>query len=151
MSRRLFIGPEEVDFFNAITKEVIQEIVGQQIIYFAVSDELTKADDLYGEALKKTVYSPVEMNALVLYQDPQQKMSKFTMDTIHRIEVYMHQHELEERGITPREGDFVKFGTSFYEIEKLTKPQLVYGQVENKVQIKAECRIARAGQFSIDG
>lgn len=150
MSRRLFIGPEEVSFFDSIAKEVIQEVVGQTITYFSVSEELTKADDLYGEATRKTVYTPVEINALVLFSEPEQRTTQFTIDTIYRIEVYFHQHELAERGLRPREGDFVKFGPNIYEIEKLTQPQMVYGQIENRVQHKAICRMAREGQFVID-
>lgn len=151
MSRRLFICDQEIDFFNGIDKELIQEIVGQEITYYAVSDELTHSDDLYGEAMRKTVYTPVVISARVLYNDPQQSITGFSVDTTYSIEIYFHIYELTERGITPREGDFVKFGNNAYEIQKLTSPQIVYGQIEHKVQVKAICKIAREGQFNIDG
>lgn len=151
MSRRLFINDREVDFFNHIAKELIQDIVGQTVIYYAVSDELTHSDDLYGEASRKTVYNPVEINALVLYNEPQQTVTTFALDTTYSIEIYFHIHELQERGITAREGDFVKYGDNVYEIEKLLMPQLVYGQIERKVQVRATCRIAREGQFNLHG
>jgi hypothetical protein len=149
MSRRLFIGDQEINFFNAIGKELIQEIVGQTIVYYSVSNQMTNADDLYGEAMRKTVYVPLEINALVLYEAPTQTTSQFTEDTVYSIEIYFHLHELRERQIEPKNGDFVKFGENFYEVEELTVPDLVFGQIEHKVQVKARCRKARAGQFKI--
>jgi len=103
----------------------------------------------FDEAVKKTVFTPVEVNALVLYEEPEQTFTKFAADTLHRIEVYFHIHELKERNIIPREGDFVKFGNIIYEIQKLTKPQIVYGQMDNQVMVKAECQTSRKSQFEV--
>jgi hypothetical protein len=149
MSRRLFINDQEVQFFNVIAKELIQDIVGQTLTYYAVSDQLTNSDDLYGEAINKTVYLPVEINALVRYEAPAQTVTGFSIDTIYSIEIYFLLDELLERGVVPHEGDFVRFGSSFYEVEQLTQPDLVYGQIDHKVQVMAVCRIAREGQFKI--
>lgn len=150
MSDPLFIGQKEINFFDSISKEMIQKIIGQKIFYYSVSEKHTNTHRLYDEAIKKVTYIPVEINALVLYKEPVQSVTKFSIDTIYSIEVYFHIHELDERRITPREGDFVKFGTVMYEIEKLTQPQVVYGQINNKVMVKAECRVSRKSQFEID-
>lgn len=147
----LFVTPKEVNFFNHINKELIQRIVAQKIVYFAVSDEHTKTDDLYGEAIKKTTYDPIDINALVLFKAPQQSATQFTIDTIYAIECYFHINELRERNIIPREGDFLRFGNVMYEIEKLTRPQITYGQIENEVMVKAECRVSRKSQFELVG
>lgn len=149
MSRRLFVNEPEVNFFNDIGKELIQEIVGQKLIYYAVSNELTKSDDLYNEATKKVLFHPIEINALVLYRDPVQTVTSFSADTVYSIEIYFLLYELTERDVTPRMGDFVQFGKDFYEIEQLTLPQLTYGQIDHKVQVRATCRIAREGQFKV--
>ena len=146
---RLFLGQKEINFFNSITKELIQEIVGQKIIYYAISEEHTNTHRLYDEAMKKTSYRPVEINALILYNEPLQTATQFSIDTIYSIEAYFHIHELRERNIIPREGDFVKFGDILYEIEKLNQPQLVYGQIENQVMTKAICRVSRKSQFEV--
>lgn len=150
MSRRLFIGDQEINFFNWIGKELIQEIVGQKIIYFAVSQEATRSDALYGEAIQKTTYEPVEINALVIYNEPEQTVDNFSFDTIYRIQIAFALNELSERDIEPRVGDFVQYGESFYEVLELTKPNLIYGQVDHKQTVRAVCRIARAGQFQVE-
>jgi hypothetical protein len=146
---RLFVGLEEINFFDGITKELLQRIVGQKVIYYAISDEHTNTHRLYDEAIKKTSYRPVEVNALILFNEPLQTATQFSIDTLYSIEVYFHIHELRERNVIPREGDFVKFGDILYEIEKLNKPQIVYGQVENQVMVKAACRSSRKSQFEV--
>jgi hypothetical protein len=146
---RLFLGEKELRFFNSITKELLQKIVEQRIVYYSVSDEYTQSHRVYDESIKKTVFTPVDINALVLYAEPEQTTNEFSIDTIFRVEVYFHIHELIERNITPREGDFIKFAEKVYEIEKLTRPQITYGQIEHEVMVKGICRIARKSQIEI--
>jgi len=147
----LFVTSKEINFFNHVNKELIQRIIAQRIIYYAVSEEHTKTHQLYDEAIKKTTFDPVEINALVLYKAPEQSATQFTIDTVYAIECYFHIHELRERSIIPREGDFVRFGTIIYEVEKLTRPQITYGQIDNEVMVKAECRVSRKSQFELVG
>lgn len=143
----LFVGEKEINFFHSVNKEVIQRIIAQRIIYYSVSEKHTTTHGLYDEAIKKTTHTPVEINALVMRNDPEQTVSRYSIDTMHSIEVYFHNHELDERKITPRVGDFIKWKDVVYEIEKLTQPQIVYGQIQEKMQTKAICRTARKGQF----
>jgi hypothetical protein len=145
----LFVGDREADFFNCVTKEFVQKVVSQKVIYYSVSERFTKTHQLYDEAVKKTVFAPVEVNALIMYNEPLQTATQFSIDTIYSIEVYLHYDELKERRIIPREGDFVKFGTIVYEIEKLNQPQIVYGQIQRKVMVKATCRVSRKSQFEV--
>jgi hypothetical protein len=86
----LFVGDPEADFFNCVTKEFIQKVVSQKIIYYSVSDKYTKTHKLYDEAIKKTVFSPVEINALILYNEPIQTATQFSIDTIYSVEAYFH-------------------------------------------------------------
>lgn len=146
---RLFIGEREVNFYNGINKELLQKVICQKVIYYAVSEEDTHSHRLYGEALQKSVYTPVEVSALVLYQEPEQKVDQFSIDTVYKMEVYFYQEELRERKLVPREGDFLKFGDVVYEIEKLNRPQIIHGQIEKEVMIKAACRVARESQFKV--
>lgn len=146
---RLFLSSKEIHFFNSINKELIQKIVQQKIIYYSVSEEHTKVNDLYQESIRKTVFTPVEINARVLFKEPEQTTGQFSIDTKYSIEVYFHMNELEERKIIPREGDFLKFGAVVYEIQKLTRPQITYGLIEQEVMTKAECIVSRKSNFDV--
>lgn len=146
---RLFLSTKEIHFFNSLNKELIQKIVQQKIIYYSVSEEHTQVNDLYKESINKTVYVPVEINARVLYKEPEQSVGQFSIDTKYSIEVYFHMDELEQRKLIPREGDFLKFGTIVYEIQRLTRPQITYGLIEQEVMTKAECIVSRKSNFEV--
>ena len=47
-----------------------------------------------------------------------------------------------------REGDYVLYGDRYYEIVKLNEPKQLFGQIENKFEIVANCIRAREGVFS---
>jgi hypothetical protein len=46
-----------------------------------------------------------------------------------------------------REGDFVLYGSYYYEIVKLTEARKLFGQVDHDFEISARCRRARKGLF----
>ena len=146
---RLFLGQKDIHFFDSINKELLQQVIRQKVLYFSVSDEHTKTHRIYDEAVRKTVFAPVEINALISYNNPVQTNNSFSIDTIYTLEAYFHVTELRERQITPREGDFIKYGNIVYEIEALTKPQQVLGLVEHEVMFKAVCRVSRNSQFKV--
>jgi len=94
---RLFVGQRELNFFNGVNKELLQKIVCQKVIYYSVSAEHTNSHRIYGEAIRKTVFTPVEISARVLYKEPEQKSDQFSIDTVYSMEAYFFQEELRER------------------------------------------------------
>jgi hypothetical protein len=146
---RLFVSDKELHFINSLNKELIQNVVNQKIIYYSVSDEHTKSNDLYNESIHKTVFNPVEINARLLFKAPDQTTTNFSMNTSFEMEAYFHMDELIQRKITPREGDFMKWGKVVYEIKKLTKPQIIAGQIEQEMMMKAECVVSRKSNFDV--
>lgn len=145
----LFIGEKERAFFDSINKETIQRIIGQKIIYYAVSIEHTKVDELYNESISKTVFTPIEINALVEFNEPIESTTNWSIDTRYTLSCYIHEKELKERNVEVREGDYVKFQRIFYEIKTVVRPQLTFGQGENPVMVKIECITSRESNFSI--
>lgn len=145
----LFIGAKERAFFDGINKELIQRIVGQKIVYYSVSIEHTNVDELYNEAISKTVFIPVEINALIEFNEPIQSTTNYSIDTRYTISVYIHEKELKERNIEPVIGDYIKYGRVFYEVKTSISPQITFGQIENMVMRKLECIVSRESNFSI--
>ncbi len=148
---RKFVTQREVDFIDLITKELTQNVVGTYVDYYAISLEHTRVHELYGEAIEKVWSPPVRVNALVLYDNPSEVANRFSLDQRFNVEVYFHVRELRDRNVSVRTGDFVRHGRVFYEIASSTQPQLIYGQVNNKVMTKCVCVPARADQFSGGG
>lgn len=144
---RKFITEKEIAYIDRINKELIQDFVGQEILYYAINTEVTNTHRLYNESIEKTWYSPVRINARVTYDSNQVSTTMFGIDTKFNVEVYFHNKELEERNVEPRTGDFLEFGQMIYEITSVTLPQLVYGQIEKKIMTKCICIPSRETQF----
>lgn len=144
---RKFVTERELAFIDKINKELIQRVIGQEISYHAISQEKSKVNSLYGESIQKVWDSPVLINARVLWDNTQSASTSFGMDSKYTAEVYFHHLELQERNVQPREGDFLEFGNVFFEITSVTQPQIVFGQINNRLMTKCICVPSREGQF----
>lgn len=145
---RKFITEKEHALIAKINKELIQKVIGQEVIYYALSREETQPHDVYGEAIEKTWYSPVTLNCLVSYDSPDVKTLDIGLDTEYTLEVYALTDELTDRNIRASEGDFVEFGQKFFEITSVTLPQMAFGQINNRLMTKFSCVSSREPIFS---
>src|SRR5690348_15443684 len=150
MSRK-FVTERELAFISNVTKELLQGVVEEKVRYYAISVEESIVDRLYNEAIKKVWSAPVEFDALVHWDQGPTIAGRLGMDATYNVEIYAHKQELVERNIEVREGDFVEYGGVFFEITSATQPQIVFGQVNNKVMVRMACVQSREGQFVAGG
>ena len=145
----LFFGKKERDLVKQVNDELIEKVIGQQILYYPIDLQTTKFHDLYGEAVEKTFLPPIRVYALVKFDDDSTNyMNSVGIDRMSQITVQFHKRRLEEdRDIYVREGDFVLYGDIYYEITKLSQPRKLFGQVEQTFEIAAICKRARKGLF----
>ena len=61
----LFTGKKERDLVKKVNDELIEKIIGQQVLYYPIDIEHTNFNDLYGEAIEKTFLPPIRVYALV--------------------------------------------------------------------------------------
>ena len=70
------------------------------------------------------------------------------IDTDSVITVHFHRRRLnDDQDLFVREGDFVLYGNTYYEIVKLSEQRKLFGQVDHQFEISANCRRARRGLF----
>ena len=145
----LFVGQKEKDLVKQVNDELIERVIGQQVLYYAVDPERTNYHDLYGEALKKTFLSPIRVYALVEWEEFTSTYSQnIGIDQNASIVVHFHKRRLtEDQDLYVREGDFVLYGKTYYEITSLIEPKQLFGQIEHKFEISAKCTRAREGVF----
>jgi len=148
----MFFGKKERDLVKQVNDEIIERVVGQQVLYFPIDIESTNYHPLYGEAVEKTFLPPVRVHALVEFQGVETSfMDNVAVDKATKIKVNFHKRRLtEDQNLFVREGDFVRYGEVFYEIVKLMEPKLLFGQVEHRFEIQAECIRARDGVFNAE-
>ena len=85
---------------------------------------------------------------MVKYDSQTTSTTPLGIDRIEKISVSFHKRRLtEDQDLFVREGDFIQYGENFYEILTLVEPIWLYGQVESKFEITADCVRAREGLF----
>lgn len=146
----MFFGEKEKDLVKQINDEIIERVVGQQVLYFPIDVESTDFHPIYGEAIEKNFLHPIRVFALVEYQGVETSdMENIALDKATKIKVNFHKRRLtEDQNLFVREGDFVRFGEIFYEIVKLIEPKILFGQPETRFEVGAECIRARDGLFN---
>ena len=145
----LFLGKKERDLVKQVNDELVEKVIGQQILYYPVDIETTNFHELYGEAMEKNYLSPVRVYALVEFINyGTEHMDGFGLDKTWEISVHFHRRRLtEDQDLFVREGDFVLYGDFYYEIMKLEEPKKLFGQVNHSFEINATCKRARKGLF----
>jgi len=145
----LFLGKKERDLVKQVNDELIESVIGQAIVYYPIDIETTNYHSLYGEAVQKTFLPPVRVYALVSWEGIEtSNADSLGLDKVSTITVHFHKRRLtEDQDIYVREGDFVSYGSIYYEIMSLSEPRQLFGQTDFKLEIVAKCSRAREGLF----
>ena len=144
---RLFITPREVALISDLTKEIIKDVIGQKIYYYRVREEYTQVHDIYEEALNKVFDPPVEIGARVEWNSPVVSTNNFGTERYQKVNVFIQYQDMMDRGIEIREGDYLSYGTAFFEIATIEYTSLVFGEVEYTTGYNLACTQARIGQI----
>ena len=145
----LFLGKKERNLVKQVNDELIENVIGQAIAYYPVDIERTNYHDLYGEAVTKTFLPPVRVYALVEFDGITTKYSSnIGLDKDSSVTVHFHKRRLtEDQDLYVREGDFLLYGSIYYEIVTLKEPKEIFGQADRRMEISAKCIKARKGLF----
>ena len=144
----LFFNEKERNLVKQVNDEVIERVVGQQVLYYPISLEHTNFHPIYGEAVEKSFLSPVRVYALIEWDTYETFSDTYGLDKKVEITVHFHKKRLtEDQDLFVREGDFVKYGDFFFEIATLAEPKQLFGQIDHRVEVTAKCVRAREGMF----
>jgi hypothetical protein len=144
---RLFVSPREINFINDIAKELIKDVIGQKIYYFAINEIKSRVHDVYEESPEKIFETPIELECLVKYFPQEITTNKFGSEEYYSIECYVQVRDLIDKQIDLVEGDFFSYGETFFDIVKAPRSETIVGQIENKSLITITGKQSRKGQF----
>ena len=145
---RLYLTPREFNFISDITKELIKDVVGQKIYYYAINENKTKTDVVYNEATQKVFDGPILLDCLVdTHFQSDTKITAFGVDAQFKVEVYIQYRDLVDKGITVSIGDYFSFSDVFYEVTERVAMRNIYGMPEHKDGVKLIGTKARETQF----
>ena len=149
----MFVGRAERDFVKQINDEVIEKVVGEQILYFPI--DVPKSNyNFYGESINKTFLPPVRVYSLIEYAGSDRTQTQYGFDSLKNITVHFHKKRLtEDQDLLVTLGDFVQYDEYYFEIVDISSPKYLFGQdksfADNNVfEVVATCRQARQGVFN---
>ena len=61
----MFLGEKERNLVKQVNDELIERVVGQQVLYYPIDIDRSNFHPLYGEAIEKTFLSPVRVYAVL--------------------------------------------------------------------------------------
>ena len=116
--------------FNTLTKlgrELVQDIIEQEILYYKLSLNNTDAN-LYGEALDKTFFNPVKLNCLVTRGDQVFSVDEFGPDMNRDFSFAFIREDLVKVDTLPEVGDILEFQKDLFEVDAVRENQLFAGR-----------------------
>jgi hypothetical protein len=145
----LFLGEKERNLVKQVNDELIERVIGQTIVYYPISREHTNYHPVYGEAIQKTFLAPIKVQALIEWEGSKTTTEVYGIDRVTSITVKFHRRRLtEDQDLFVREGDFLLYGDTFYEIVTLNESKRLFGQIDHKFEIIAKCIKARESIFN---
>ena len=64
----MILGKKERDLVKQVNDELIERVIGQEVIYYPIDIMHSKFHSLYGEAIEKSFLPPIRVYALVTWQ-----------------------------------------------------------------------------------
>lgn len=145
----LFLGSPERNLVKQVNDEIIERIIGQQVLYYAIDFQTTNFHPIYGEAIVKNFLPPVRIYALITWDGTIEISNANFIDRENKVTIKFHKRRLnEDQDIIIKPGDFVCYGNYYFEIVKLMEPKLLFGQVEHIFEVDALCIRSRKENFS---
>ena len=146
-----FIPRKEINTFDSMNEELIDEIIGQSVDIYKVSIDNTE-ENVYGESTTKYYEVGFRVNCLILFNEPEITQDEFGADENADIEMYFQRNNLASGSLNfyPEMGDIVDWNNYYWEINGATEPQLIAGHPAYNHSIKATAHRARLSSLQIE-
>lgn len=123
----LFGSSRDFDLLVNINRELLKDVVEQEILYYKISLEDT-ISNLYGEALDKTYWSPLLLNCLITRGDQVITSDDFGPDLSREASFAFIRQDLEDVSVVPEVGDILVWHEDYYEVDTVRENQLFVGR-----------------------
>ena len=156
----LFGSNRDFDLLVNINRELLEDIVEQEILYHKLSLEDTDVN-LYGEALEKSFWNAVKLNCLITRGDQVIDIQEFGPDLGREASFAMLRPDLEDVNVVLEVGDIVQWHNDFYEVDTVRENQLFLGRDKSynltsatsgfgsSLSIIVDCHLTRADKVGI--
>tara|TARA_A100000172_G_scaffold81042_1_gene72567 strand:+ start:728 stop:1213 length:486 start_codon:yes stop_codon:yes gene_type:complete len=156
----LFGTTRDFNLLTKINRELLSDIVEQEILYYKISLE-DVSTNIYGEALEKSWLSPVKLNCLITRGDQVITVDDLGPDMNRENSFAFLRKDLELTSVVPEVGDIVFWHEDYYEVDTVRENQLFVGRDEaynlgdygsdkgESVSIIVDCHLTRADRVGL--
>lgn len=130
----LFGSQKDFNVLTRISRELLQDIIEQEIGYYKLSLNDTQSN-IYGEATDKVFLDPVKLNCLITRGDQVVDVDEFGPDLGREASFALLKQDLEDINLVPEVGDILMWHEDYYEVDTVRENQLFYGR-NNKYNIE---------------
>lgn len=150
-NRPFFVSTKEIDLFNSMNMELIDDIISQAVDVYKVSIEDTETN-IYGEAAdgKKYFESGFRVNCLISFDAPTADLDEFGTDIDSSIEMYFLRESLSGSDFYPEVGDIVDWNNFYWEMDSVTEPQLVAGHPNFSFEVQSTAHRTRLSNVTFE-
>jgi hypothetical protein len=151
-TRPFFISQKEINLFDVMNEELIDDIVGQTVDIYKVEIDETTAN-LYGESTTKYFGKGFRVNCLIRYNAPEvEQFQEAGPDTNSTIDLMFQRNNLASGSLNffPEAGDICDWNNWYWEIDGVTEPQLIGGHPSFSHAIKATAHRSRLSSINIE-
>lgn len=123
----LFGGSRDIHAFNTFNRELLEDIISQQIGYYKMKLNEAKTN-VYGEATNKYYIGPVLLNCLIERGDFGVNRIDYTAE-VNRISTFrFFKNHLIDANVFPEIGDIVMWNEHYFEVDNVNENQLIVGK-----------------------
>ena len=156
----LFGSARDLNLLSKINRELLSDVVEQEILYYKISLEDTSAN-LYGEALEKIFLTPVKLNCLITRGDQVITVDEMGPDLNRESSFAFLRKDLEDSVVVPEVGDVLLWEENYYEVDTVRENELFLGRDNSynltdygakfgkSVSIIVDCHLTRADRVGL--
>lgn len=156
----LFGSNRDFDLLVNINRELLKDIVEQEILYHKLSLEDLDVN-LYGESLQKSYWAAVKLNCLITRGDQVIDIDDFGPDLGREASFAFIRQDLVDKTVVPEVGDIVEWHNDFYEVDTVRENQLFLGSDNSynlqsstagygrSMSIVVDCHLTRADRVGL--
>ena len=131
----LFGSQRDYKLFAGINKELLSDVMEQEILYYKISLNDTSAN-IYGEALEKSYLPAVKLNCRIDTQQGQTVDDDFGSDYTKLVDYYFLRDQLVDGNVVPEVGDIIMWHDNYYEVDTVIENQFFVGK-DNNYQLES--------------
>ena len=131
----LFGSNRDFDLLVNINRELLHDIVEQEVLYHKLSIE-DSSINLYGESLEKSYWNAIKIACLITRGDQVIDIQEFGPDLGREASFAFIRQDLVDSNLPPEVGDIVQWHNDFYEVDTVRENTLFLGR-DNKYNLSS--------------